>query len=127
MLSENKNAKIIIVDDEKFLTESLGIYLKKLNYNVVVAESGEEGLSLIRKNKFDIGIIDYDLGDMDGYTFLLRAELITKELKYILISGKVNSWDEKEKVKVKNAVVLKKPFSLGDMAVSINKLKREKR
>jgi two-component system KDP operon response regulator KdpE len=60
--------KILVIDDEPQIQRALQTILKKHNYQVSVAESGEEGLAKAAAERPDIIILDLGLPDMDGIT-----------------------------------------------------------
>ena len=61
--------KILVVDDNNFLRSVVSKMLSMLGYDVLSADSGENGLSLFLKNKFDIVLSDYEMPGMDGVAF----------------------------------------------------------
>lgn len=63
----NSPHKILIVDDEPRLCDSMGILLSSENYSVKTATSGTEAIECLNNNKFDIALLDIGLPDMDGY------------------------------------------------------------
>ena len=115
--------KILIVDDEEVVVESLCIYLEKMDYYVKTALNGREGLSILRKESFDMAIVDYNLGDMDGLDFMYRAKMIpgVRDMKYILVSGEIKDYDDKY-MNLNIGCFLKKPFSLNVIAEKINEI-----
>ena len=60
--------KILIVDDEKEISELLAIYLKNDGYDVEIAFDGEEALKKVKGQPPDAMILDIMLGDMDGFS-----------------------------------------------------------
>jgi CheY-like chemotaxis protein len=60
---------ILVVDDNKFLRTAVSKMLSGLGYRVLSADSGENGLRLFLKNKFDIVLSDYEMPEMDGVAF----------------------------------------------------------
>jgi two-component system response regulator HydG len=64
-------AKILVVDDDKDMCLLLERFLRKKNYEVVVAHSGKEALNCLFRNKVNLILCDYKLEDMTG------AELLT--------------------------------------------------
>ena len=67
-------ARILIVDDDPDIVESVGTILKKKNHEVIEAYGGNEGLEKARKEKPDAIILDVMMPDKDGYE-------VCKELK----------------------------------------------
>jgi len=61
--------KILVVDDNNFLRIVVSKMLSLLGYEVLSADSGENGLILFLKNKFDIVLSDYEMPGMDGVAF----------------------------------------------------------
>ena len=58
--------KILIIDDERPIRETLEMFLREKGYDVTTSESGETGLELIRKNQPDIVILDLRLPGIEG-------------------------------------------------------------
>jgi DNA-binding response OmpR family regulator len=74
--------KILIIEDDPFLS---GMYLKKLKLSgleVKVAVDGQEGLESIKKDRPDLVLLDIVLPQMDGYEILKRLKE-DKELRTI--------------------------------------------
>lgn len=61
------NEKILIIEDEKKISDIVKSYLERAGFDVSVAETGEAALKLIKKN-FDLIILDLMLPDIDGET-----------------------------------------------------------
>jgi len=59
------NEKILIVEDERKISDIVKPYLEREGFSVAVAETGEKALQLIKKN-FDLMILDLMLPDIDG-------------------------------------------------------------
>jgi len=60
---------ILVVDDNNVFRIVVSKMLSRLGYEVSSADSGENGLSLFLKNKFDIVLSDYEMPGMDGVAF----------------------------------------------------------
>lgn len=85
---------ILVVDDEKRLVSLVGDYLQQAGYRVVMAYDGREALTVARREKPDLIILDVMMPEMDGYEFLmeLRKE---SDTPIILLTARV---EEEEKV-----------------------------
>ena len=57
---------ILLVDDEKKITEVVKAYLDKEGYNTKVAHDGKEAIDLFDNNEFDLVILDRMLPDISG-------------------------------------------------------------
>ncbi len=58
---------VLTIDDDPAITELLSVILKANNFNVLVANSGEEGVKVIKEENPDIAILDLMMPDMDGW------------------------------------------------------------
>ena len=61
-------ARILVVDDEYGVRSGIRQILELEGYEVEEAATGEEALTLLRDQSFDVGLLDYRLPDMDGLT-----------------------------------------------------------
>ena len=70
--------KILIVEDEKTLARALGFKLTYSGFAVKIVFNGEEGVALLRQEKFDLVLLDLIMPKMDGFMVLatLKAEKI---------------------------------------------------
>ena len=61
------NEKILIVDDEKEITDLIEVYLKNDGYTVYKFYNGMDALKCIYETELDLAIIDVMLPDIDGF------------------------------------------------------------
>lgn len=80
-------AKILILDDEKSIRNTLGEILEYEKYEVEEAKDGEEGLKMITKNDYDIVLCDIKMPKMDGMEVLEKAKELGKDTQFIMISA----------------------------------------
>lgn len=80
---------VFLVDDEDMILEVGKEMIHHLGYEVMVAASGNEALSMYEKNmdKIDIVILDMTMPDMDGEATFKRLKEIDPETKVLLSSG----------------------------------------
>lgn len=93
-MSEAKNAKILVVDDEVALAETLEDLLVFHGYDVKIADNGITAQSLLIENKFDLVISDIRMPIMDGMQLLQHINEKHRGTPVILISG-FSDYDEK--------------------------------
>ena len=67
-------AKILIVEDDKFLRELIARKLTAENYEIIEAVDGEEGLKKIKETKPDLVLLDLILPGTDGFEVLSRIK-----------------------------------------------------
>jgi DNA-binding NtrC family response regulator len=124
-------AKILVVDDERFITWSLKQHLEKEGYEVFTAESGEEGLELFKAELPDIVILDIHLPGINGLETLEAIRKINKEVIVIIITAHGDIETAVSAIKLGAYDFVEKPFDLNRISVLIKKaletinLKRE--
>ncbi len=84
----DEQLNILIVDDQRALAESLQIAIEVIDSSITVsiALSGKEALEKLRKEEFDIIVIDLEMPEMDGIELCKRIKRAYKGLKIIVLS-----------------------------------------
>ena len=87
--------KIVVLDDEKYITQLLNIELEASGYEVKTACDGEAGLELIRAERPDLILLDLMMPKMDGFEVLqaLRIDMMTKNIPVIILTAKSSDRD----------------------------------
>lgn len=81
--------RILYIDDEPALLTLTQIYLKEeADFDVMIANSAETGLSMLRSEAFDVVISDYDMPDMDGIELLKCVRAEKPLIPFIIFTGK---------------------------------------
>lgn len=62
--------KILLIEDDSFISQMYDIKFKQTNYDFLLARDGEEGLQIMKSVKPDIVLLDIILPEMDGFTVL---------------------------------------------------------
>jgi two-component system response regulator AtoC len=83
----SKRTKLLIVDDESIVRESLHDWLAGVGYDVEVAESGEEALRIIKLKKIKIMLADLVMPGMDGIELMKEARKIVPTISTIIITA----------------------------------------
>jgi CheY-like chemotaxis protein len=109
---------ILVVDDNKFLRMVVSKMLSRLGYDVSSADSGENGLSIFFKNKFDLVLSDYEMPGMDGVAFACSIKKSSPRTRVVIMTGA-----GKETVFSRNSTavdeVISKPFTLAQIDETI--------
>ncbi len=79
--------KILVVDDEKLIRESLVFILNKENYDVDEAENGMIGLEKIKKESYDLVITDIEMPEMKGIELLKKIREISPQTFVVMITA----------------------------------------
>ncbi len=82
-----KRAKILVVDDEAIVRESLGDWLRDAGYHVLTAEDGAAALEVVEREKPGIMIADLVMPGMDGIELMKRAKALLPGIEVIIITA----------------------------------------
>lgn len=81
------STKILIVDDEASVRESMRDWLMEKGYEAEVASTGEEGLEMVAAKNYSLLILDYRLPGKSGLEVLREAKAIKPNVKSIIITA----------------------------------------
>jgi len=79
--------KILLVDDEEIIVKLLSMSLRSDGYEIVTANSGEQGLEVFKAEDPDIVVTDIKMPGMDGLELLKRIKEIDSEKEVIIVTG----------------------------------------
>ena len=85
--NENKNYKIIAVDDEQGIVDSLSIFLKRSGYNFVGVTDPEEAIRRVKNEPFDLMILDFIMTPIHGDQVVEEIRKFNKDLYILLLTG----------------------------------------
>ncbi|MFH1583339.1 MAG: response regulator transcription factor, partial [Candidatus Falkowbacteria bacterium] len=93
--------KILIVEDEEFLSDMYKIKFEQAGYEAIIARDGLEGFELAKKEQPDLVLLDLILPKLDGFKVLakLRQESSTKKIKVFILSNLGQSDEVSEGIK----------------------------
>ena len=80
-------SKILIIDDERAIRNTLREILEYEDYQVDDIDNGIDGLELITRNDYDLVLCDIKMNRMDGMEVLSEGLIIKPDLPFIMISG----------------------------------------
>jgi two-component system, NtrC family, response regulator HydG len=78
---------ILVVDDDRDICLVLSKFLSKNSYEVDLANTGEEGLSLLRRSEYDLILCDYKLPDLTGVELLQKIKILNSAVPVIIITA----------------------------------------
>ncbi len=79
--------KILVVDDEEDVRETLGTVLENLNYQALLAADGEEALSVVKNQRVDVVLSDLYMPGMNGIELLKRVKTEKKNIIFMMITA----------------------------------------
>jgi DNA-binding response OmpR family regulator len=121
----SKKKKILIVEDDKFLSDIYKEKFEGFKYNVLISENGKEALKVLKKEDVDLILLDLVMPKMTGFNFLevIRKKNIAEGVPVIVLTNLGQEEDKKKcasygvceyfvKVETTPEIILKKVKSL---------------
>lgn len=119
-------AKILVIDDQRSIRNTLKDILEYENHSVDLAEDGELGLEAFKANKYDIVLCDIKMPNMDGMEVLDKLHELNHDTPVIMISGHGNIDTAVEAIKKGAYDFIEKPLDLNRMLVTIRNANEKK-
>jgi two-component system, NtrC family, nitrogen regulation response regulator NtrX len=117
--------KILVIDDERAIRNTLKEVLEYENHEVDVAEDGPAGLGLFEAGSYDIVLCDIKMPKMDGIEVLQKIAEINSDIPVVMISGHGNIDTAVDAIKKGAFDFLEKPVDLNRVLITIkNALER---
>jgi two-component system nitrogen regulation response regulator NtrX len=116
-----KKRRVLVIDDEKAIRETLSEILSDEGYAVTAVESGVEGLRRFLDERFDLVFLDVWLRDGDGLSVLEAADGRLSEVPVVMISGHANVETAVRAVRLGAYDFLEKPLSLERVVLTAQK------
>jgi len=119
--------KILIVDDEKDIIELISFNLVKEGYRTSTATSGEEALSILKKESFDLMLLDLMLPGIDGFDLCRIIKSDTKfDLPIIMLTARSTEIDKVAGLEIGADYYITKPFSIRELLAVVKAILRRK-
>lgn len=108
----NNSPRLLLVDDEEMALANLEHILRKQGYQITLAQSGPEALSLIRNKIFDVVLTDLRMEKVDGMQILDEARSRNPSVEVIMITGYATVDSAIEAMKKGAYHYISKPFRI---------------
>ena len=122
LFSKLKNKKILLVDDDEWIRDSLTLYFDTEGCQMVAVETAEEGIELLKQQDYDIILLDYKLPGIDGLTFSRKIQEIRPDAIKILITAYKNKKVVSEAMNAGIQDLIDKPFTIKTIEDSLSRL-----
>jgi len=119
-----KQARVLLLEDELQLAKIVSESLRARGFNVTHLANGVLGMDALRKNKFDVCVIDVMMPFMDGFTFVEHLRKTDKRLPVLFLTARSQTEDVIKGYGAGGNDYLKKPFSLEELILRLNELLR---
>ncbi len=119
-----KKAQILVVDDESGVRELVGDVLELEGYEVTIAVDGLDALSRIRKQKFDLYVLDLNMPKIDGLVLLEKVRSGGDQTPALLLTARREKEDIHQGFRVGADDYVTKPFSIEELALRVGAILR---
>lgn len=114
--------KVLLIDDELEFLKSMSRVLERRNMEVLTADRGELGLSLLRECLVDVVVLDVKMPEMDGLEVLMRIKTDFPSVQVIMLTGHPSHDAAMEAIRQGAHEYLEKPPDVHKLAATIRKL-----
>jgi len=119
-------AKLLIVEDEKVLRETLAYNLVNQGFEVLTAEDGQKAISIFGTDNFDVVILDIMLPGIDGFEVCRRIRR-TSNVPILMLTARDDEIDRVVGLEVGADDYMVKPFSMRELVARIKAMLRRVR
>jgi DNA-binding response OmpR family regulator len=122
--SQEPGGLILIVEDNRNISEMVGEYLEGRGFEVDYAADGLDGYRLASENSYDVIVLDLMLPGLDGYGVLeaLRSDRSTPGVKVLVLSAKSLQADRDRSRQLGAEAFLTKPFLPDDLCRTVDRI-----
>ncbi|NOX88589.1 MAG: sigma-54-dependent Fis family transcriptional regulator, partial [Calditrichaeota bacterium] len=113
--------RILVIDDEPSQIISIKTFLKRRQYQVFTAQSGKEGLEILRNHPIDMVLTDYRMPDISGLNVVREAQKINPEIPVVVITAYSQIEEAVQVMKEGAFDYLSKPIDLDALEMLIKK------
>ena len=111
--------RILVIDDDESIRNSLAAILRDEGYEVDVASNGREALQKSEETIYNLALIDIKLPDMEGIDILIRMKDTVPKVRKIMMTGFPSVQNAIEAVNRKADAYLLKPVEVEKLLVTI--------
>ena len=113
------NWKILLVDDDKMLSNMTREYLEAKNFSVQLAHTAMDGFEIFKNQDFDLCILDVKMPFKDGFQLAEEIRSFNEEIPIVFLSGQTEREDRIKGLVVGADDYITKPFSMEELYLRI--------
>lgn len=114
---------MLIIEDERPMAKALSLKFEKLGWKVQVATDGKEGIDKLKKEKFNVALVDLIMPNIDGFAVLkwVKENKITTP---VIVSSNLGQQDDISKAQEMGAVdyLIKSEVSISEIIERVKKV-----
>lgn len=114
--------RILLVEDEENIRETVKLNLELEDYEVVATDDGKKALKYTQEQHFDLLILDVMLPEVDGFQICEQVRLTNREVPIIFLTAKDTAQDRVAGLRKGADDYLTKPFNLEELLLRVEKL-----
>ena len=118
-------SRVLVVDDEEALRTVLSSELASEGYQVETASDGDEAITSVQKNSFDLVLLDIKMPKVDGFEVLKFIKKGFPKMKVIMLTGFADLKNAIESKKLGAEDFVSKPYDLVDLLTTIERVLSE--
>jgi two-component system alkaline phosphatase synthesis response regulator PhoP len=118
----NRKKRILLVEDEKHLAETIKLNLEVEDFHPIVVNDGSAAINTFKEQRFDLVILDIMIPNIDGIAVCENIRLHDSEVPIMFLSAKSSAEDRILGLKKGGDDYLTKPFNIEELMLRINKL-----
>ncbi len=126
---KSKNKKILVIEDDPFISDVYVLKLESEGYKVDAAENGSIGLEKIKNNKYDAILLDIVMPELDGFKVLERLKMMPDfgKIPVIILTNLSQKEDIQKGLELgATDYIIKTKFTPTEVIKTVNKFVGEK-
>lgn len=124
---ETDRIRVLLIDDEEGYVNVLANRLMKRHFDVTKAYSGSEAIRAVRKQDFDVAVLDLKMEDMDGIEVLKIFNQMGLDIEIIMLTGHGSQEAARDGLRFGAFDYLTKPCELNELINKINQAFRKRK
>ena len=119
--------KILIVDDDTVVAESVKAVLSRREYDITVTDDALEGIELLHQKEFDLAILDVMMPVMTGFQIMESVKDLNLDTLFIIMTGDTSMDSAIKAIREGASDYIKKPFDADELMIRVENAIMHKR
>jgi two-component system response regulator HydG len=113
--------RVLVIDDDKLLAETIGESLERRGHSCTVATTGKAGAAKLEQEQFDVVLTDLKMADLDGLAVVEKCRRVQADAEIFVITGFGDVKTAVEAMKLGASHYLQKPIDLAELRAVVDK------